>query len=122
MRVRMKRAADAGLGASVAAPVLAVLCLGGAAPGLADRYGSRAQDLLLRWTPGEDASGWVLNAAFALALAFWAVLALWAWRRGSTFGFVVHAVWFTVFGAGWAFGLEFLEAWVLWDPAPWWAR
>ncbi len=122
MRVRLKRAVDAGSGASVAAPALAFLCLGGGAPGLADRYGSKAQDLLLRWTPGEGAFGPVLNAAFALALAFWAVLALWAWRRGSTVGFVVYAVWFTVFAAGWVFGLEFVEAWVLRDQAPWWAR
>ena len=69
MRVRLKRAADAGLGASVAAPVVAVLCLGGAAPGLADRYGSKAQDLLLRDRPVEVELLWVLHLVFAAMFA-----------------------------------------------------
>ncbi len=122
MRVRLKRAADASPGASVAAPVFAVLCFGGAARGLADRYGSKAQDLLRRRTPGEEAFGWVLNAAFAVALAFRAVRALRAWRRGNAVGFAVCAMCFCVLTAGWVFGPEFPEARVPMDPAPWRVR
>ena len=80
------------------------------------------QDLLVRWTPGEEAFGWVLNAVFAFAVVVSGVLALWAWRRGKVGRFAGCAACFAVFAAGWAFGLEFLKAWLLWDPPPWWAR
>ena len=122
MRVRLKRAADVGLGAAMAGAVVAVLCVGVALPGLADRYGSKAQDLLLRWTPAEEALGWFWNVAVAFASVFSGVLALRAWRRGDVGGLVVWAMWLVVFVAGWLFGLEFLEAWVLTDRAPGWVR
>ncbi len=122
MRVRLKRAADAGLGAAMAGAVPAVLCVGVALPGLADPYGSKAQDLLLRWTPGEQAFGWILRVAFAFASVCSGFLALRGWRRGDVVGLVVWAACFVVLVSGWVFGLGFLEAWLLIDRAPGWAR
>ena len=122
MRVRLKRAADAGLGAATAAVVLAVLCVGIALPGLADRYGSKAQDLLLRWTPGEGRPCWVLDVVFAFAVVVCGVLGFRAWWRGEVGGLVGYAMCAVFLLGGWTFVPELLQAWVLTDRAPGWVR
>ena len=122
MGVRLKPAADAGLGAVPAAAVLAVLCVGVALPGLADGYGSKAQDLLLRWTPGKGGPGWVLDVVFAFGAVACGGLALRAWQRSDRGGLVGYALCSVFLLGGWVLVAEFLEAWVLKDQAPWWVR
>ncbi len=122
MGVRLKRAAVAGLGAAPAAAVLAVVCIGIALPGLADSYGSKAQDLLLRWRPGEGGPGWVLDVVLPLAVVACGVLALRAWQRsdrGSLVGYALCAVFLL---GGWIVVPEVLQAWTATDRAPWWVQ
>ncbi len=122
MGVRLKRGAGAGLGAVPVVAVLAVLCVGVALPGLADRYGSMAQDLLLRWTPAEDRVGGVWHVAFILGLACSGVLAFRAWRRGEVGGLVGYAMCAVFLLGGWISVPELLQAWVATDRVPGWAR
>ena len=122
MGVRLKRAADAGVLAAPAAAVLAVVCIGIALPGLADRYGNKAEDLLLRWTPGEGGPGWVLDVVFAFGAVACGVLALRAWQRsdrGSLVGYALCAVFLL---GGWIVVPEVLQAWTATDRAPWWVQ
>ncbi len=122
MGVRLKRAADVGLGAAPAAAVLAVVCIGIALPGLADSYGSKAEDLLLRWKPGGRGPGWVLDVVLPLAAVACGGYALRAWQRSDWGGLVVNALCAVFLLGGWISVREVLQAWVATDRAPWWVR
>lgn len=109
-------------GFAAAAAVLAVLCVGVALPGLADRYGGMAQDLLLRWTSAEDGVGWIWHAALGLGALCSGVLALRAWRRAEIGGLVGYALCSVFLLGSWVFVPEFLQAWVWMDPEPGWVQ
>ena len=108
--------------AAVRAAVLAVFWAGGAVAAQAASYGSKAQDLLLRWAPPEEEPGLVLHIVFALALAVAAAFAFRAWRHLNIGVLVASAACSAVFAAGWVFGPELAREWARMEPAPWWAR
>ncbi|MCY3671060.1 MAG: hypothetical protein F4Y03_07285 [Alphaproteobacteria bacterium] len=96
--------------AAASAVVLAVLCFGFALPGVADRYGSMAEDLLFRQRPPGEPLLTLVKVLFVIVQASLLGLVLWAWHRGNRRSAVAFGAVFAALAGLWWFGLGYLEA------------